>query len=246
MHSHRFCCKTLLADPGLGFAICNIIYASQSNDLALAASFICALVILALRGLRMALPQASAPSPSRLMALLHDEALPLRLLGCIVIYSALFTLATLALGRVEGDMYHFVLLQAVSAFLFGVGNLLLAVSFNRATSAKRGIADSFRLPETWMAAGMLCLGLMAGWQAIVAFPFVAVGYWRALQNIRAGAPEYRGHPKLWYAAATLCFAAIAGNPWLVAANILNAACLAALEHRLTPQGLWRRRTQAFA
>lgn len=236
MRTQVFCLKQLVGDPGLGFAICNIIYASQSSELALAASFICALVILALRALRQARPLRDA-------SWLHDEALPLRLLGVIVMFTSFYTLGAIALGRIDAGASQFVLLQALSALLFGVGNLLLAASLRGTALSSRGIAGTLRLPETWMAAGMLVLGLMAGWQAMVAFPFVAVGYIRALGNIRDGAPEYRGHPKLWYALATVSFALVTTNPWLMAANVLNAACLVALEYRLMPR---HRQQTAFA
>jgi hypothetical protein len=88
-----------------------------------------------------------------------------------------------------------------------------------------------------MALGMLCLGLMAGPWALVAFPFVAAGYTIALRNIHRGLPENAGHPKFYYAAATLCFAAITTDPVLMIANMINAVYLVVFEFRLMRQSL---------
>ena len=223
----------VLRDPGFGFAICNIIYASKSNSVALSGAFICALAIIGLRWMRAVLPQDGSSARRHL----HDEAVSLRLLGAVIMLSSLYTLTGLMLGHYSADAVTMVTLQATAGVLFAAGNFMLAASFGRIPASTFSVAATLRQPETWMAAGMLCLGLMAGIEALIVFPFVAIGYMIALGNIRHGRREYHGHPKLWYAAGTLGFAGIAVDPWLVLANLINAVCLIVIEHRLTPAGL---------
>ncbi len=226
-------CMDVLRDPGFGFAVCNVIYASMANSVALAGAFICAVAIIGLRALRVALPADG----SGLRRHLHDEAVSLRLLAAVIMLSSLYTMAGLMMGHYSADTISLVALQATAGILFATGNFMLAASFGRVPATAFSIAATLRQPETWMAAGMLCLGLMAGAAALIIFPFVAIGYVIALQNIRHARPEYHRHPKLWYAAGTLGFAGIASDPLLVLANLINAVCLVVIEHRLTPGGL---------
>lgn len=226
--------RDLLTDPGMGYAVCNIIYASKANDVALGAAFACALMIVLLRAARLHIPPTGAWRRR-----LHDEGLSLRLLGIVIVAASLYTLGAAQLGFSDSPAhYRFALLQGMAGLLFGTGNLLLARSLDGRRIA-RSLRGTLLQPETWMAAGMLCLGLIAGPLALLALPFVVAGYALALRGLYRGRPEWHNHPKLYYAAATLVFAAVAADPWIVAANVLNALCLVTIEHRLTPGGLWR-------
>lgn len=242
MHKRLQTAIAILRDPGFGFAVCNIIYASKANSVALAGAFFCALAIIGLGALRAQYPHTNTGAVSKWQRHLHDERLSLRLLGAVVLLSSAYTLGGVMLGHYPADMAGLPALQATAGILFGTSNFMLAASLTRKLPPLgRGIAGTFLQAETWMAGGMLCLGLMTGLTALVIFPFVAIGYALALGNIRHNRAEYHGHPKLWYAAATLGFAALSPDGWLVAANLINAACLIAIEHRLTPQGLWPQR-----
>lgn len=227
----------LLSDPGFGFAICGIIYASKATTAAQICAFACAIIIVALRFVRRHANEF-ALSP-RMHARLHDDGLSLRVLGVIGLASSLGTFTAIANGQYIDATLPYLVLQGSAAILFAVANFMLAASISGriARSHRRMIAVLLQ-PETWLLGGMTCLGLMTGLDALMILPLLVVGYVLTLRNLKNNLPEHHTHPKLWYAAATLGFAALSPDGWLLAANIINAACLVAIEHRITPYGLF--------
>lgn len=225
--------KAAIADPALGFAICSIIYASKSTTVAIICAFACAMLIITLGIARQC---AGTQLPAHILKHLHDDGLSLRILGVLGLASGVYTL-TMQTGS---NAHALALLQGISGILFAAANFMLAASMSGARAMRHPLVKILLQAETWILAGMLCLGLMAGAQALIMLPFMLMGYAITLGNIRHQRPEHHGHPKLFYAAATLGFAAFSPDGWLLLANIINAACLVSIEHRLTPGGLFAR------
>ena len=224
----------LICDPALGFAVCTIIYTSKATALAQACAFACALLIIVLR---MARRLDRTLLPVALRQSIDDDGLTLRVLGVLGLASSVYTLGTISFGQFNGNSMSMAVLQGSSGILFAVANFMLAASVSGARAQRHPLVTLLLQAETWLLGGMLCLGLMTGASALILAPLLVTGYALTLSNVRHARPEYHNHPKLWYAAATLGFAAISPDGWLLFANILNAACLIALEHRLTPGGL---------
>lgn len=218
----------ILCDPSFGFALCNILYGLKANTVALAGAFVCATLIILQRCLRQIYPAQKM----LWQKCLHNDQLSLSLLGVVIIFSSLYTLqAALTDHNIPA------LLQGIAGVLFGGANLMIARQLGN-KHKNNAVGKLLLQPETWMAGGMLCIGLMTGPYALALFPFVYFGYRQTLANLRQGQPEYTGHPKLWYAIATLGFAGLAaGDVVLCTANILNAIYLVILEAHLMPGGI---------
>ncbi len=237
---HHSLTRDIVCDPAFGFAICTIIYASKSTTMAQLCAFVCALAIVALRFLR----RHHAGQNLRVwqQRLLFDDGMSLRVLGTLGLFASCHTLGSVMLAPAHLTTTSMAAMQACSGLLFAVANFMLAASVSGRDTHRHPVIAVLLQAETWMLGGMFFLGLMAGLQALALLPLLVMGYAITLSNIRHARPEHHRHPKLWYAAATLGFAAISPDGWLVFANVLNAICLVALEHRLTPQGLLPRRT----
>lgn len=226
--------REIVCDPAFGFAVCTIIYTSKATAVAQLCAFACALLIIALR---MARRFDRATLPAFLRASIHDDGLTLRVLGVLGLASSVYTLGTITFGQFSGSSMSMAVLQGSSGILFAVANFMLAASVSGSRAQRHPLATLVLQAETWLLGGMLCLGLMAGTQALILAPLLVVGYGITLSNVRHARPEHYLHPKLWYAAATLGFAALSPDGWLLLANVLNAVCLIVIEHRLTPGGL---------
>ncbi len=218
----------ILCDPSFGFALCNILYGLKANTVALAGAFICATLIILQRCLRQMYPVQTTVWQK----LMHNDQLSLSILGIVIICSSFYTLQTTI-----ADHNIPAMLQGIAGILFGGANLMIARQLGN-KHKNNAVGKLLLQPETWMAGGMLCIGLMTGPYALALFPFVFLGYRQTLKNLRQGQPEYTGHPKLWYALATLGFAGLAaGDVVLFTANILNAIYLVILEAHLMPGGI---------
>lgn len=229
--------RDVACDPALGFALCGMIYASKATAVAQVCAFTCALLIIALRMVRRL---DLTFLPTHIAMSLHDDGLTLRVLGTLGLASSVSTFGTIAFGHFSDGSLSMAVLQGSAGLLFAVANFMLAASMSGRRAISHPMITLLLQAETWMLGGMLCLGLMTGAQALIMLPFLMVGYGMTLHNVRHQRPEHTAHPKLWYAAATLGFAAISPDYALLCANLLNAACLIVLEHRLTPCGLWPR------
>lgn len=101
------------------------------------------------------------------------------------------------------------------------------------------LKKSLRMPETFMLAGALGAGLMAGGEALLALPIVGTAHAVAVRNIMQNKPEHNGHPKLIAAVSATLFAGIgvaSGNLFVSLAHLIGAGVLVSIECRITPGG----------
>lgn len=238
----------ILTDPGTGFCFCNLVCFSSGRGYGFAAILLCTLAILTLKILSISQPVWLSARLS-LGHRLQNRALPLRLLGC--------TLAFIAASMVLQPDGQPGFVAPLTCLMFAIGNLMLANSLEKGplnavalreadkVRLRQICLNSLRQAETWLALGMLGLGLLSGPQSVFVFPFILTGYGIALRNITRNLPEHQGHPKIWYALANAGFGIIAiaeGHAAIAFADFLSAFYMILLEGRLTPSGLssvWR-------
>lgn len=196
--------KDIIADPGFGFSVCNMLFYANGDTVGLVASAFCTLAVIALKITRSE-EFNWARNNDFIWRQVTDDRVPLRLLGALVLFVGLSKIYT----------SHDNILPFICCMLFAVGNFTLANSCGQASRKSKEFGETgclkllMTLPETYFALGMTCIGLMAGSTSLLVLPVIAVGYFIAIQNVIHHRPECQNHPKVYYALGYIIFSLIA-------------------------------------
>lgn len=261
--------RSLLFDPGLGFAVGNILlFASTGGVPGLVISTAAAALITA-NNIAQRYPRL-IKQKSRLGRLVHDPRTPNTITGTglvAITAAGLITALTGPAGLAAGGGVLAALkaagptmwLSSFTGMSFAVANFGIAANLKNKDTAKPADKSRqtrlqklghtakmlLRSPDTYIAAGLMGMGLISGGWSMLAFPAVMSGYVRTIRNSMADKPPHTGHPKIHYAAAGVVFSAVgllSGNVLPALSNMIATYAVSNVEAKLTPGGfkqIWR-------
>ncbi len=241
--------KSLVFDPGFGFAVAGVLLFGAAGGLALALQLICLAVVISFKVLKMTQPPF-LHKRAGIAAFVLNDCVSLRI---VAMTSFLYAGILLSGGALElwtgaADQEIFInkyLLPALTGSLFAISNILFSFCLSGAWKNNPGASFfslAFFRPETWTTAGFCSLGLMSGLESIWAFPFVIAAFVIALRNVIRGDADYKGYPRIIYAGALVAFGFVAfanGNILVGIADFIDAFYLCVIEAKSTPGGFGR-------
>lgn len=259
--------RSLVFDPGLGFAVGNILLFASTGGLPGLIISTAAAALITANNIAQRYPDKISPD-SRLGRLIHDPRTPNTITGSGLLAIAAAGLITALTGpaglaaggalaalKAAGPIFW---LSSFTGLSFAAANFGIAANLGSKDKKADAPKPKTRLgrlahtaklllksPDTYIAAGLMGMGLISGGWSMLAFPAVLSGYVRTIRNSMSGKPPHNGHPKIHYAAAGVVFSAVgllSGNILPALSNMVATYAVSNVEARLTPGGfkqIWR-------
>ncbi len=243
MHTAIKIAKDVISDPAFGFNIGGILLFAGTGPVGLAATVGATLSVAAVNVIKTLNP-AFLQKENKLTAFIKDPRTPLWLLtaAMTVVTGASFITGAPLIATAAGAIFavaDYLCAEQVGRILKQQGKAPEQNAPPQKLNALQIIGKSLKLPEPYLATGLMISGLMAGGLSALAFPLVLAGAGICIANTLKNNQEHVGHPKLFYSGAMGLFGAVGlatGNIFPALANIVSAVYMTKLEAQLTPGG----------
>jgi len=226
--------KEVITDPGIGFAAATVfLYASATNKLGFYSCIFALLISIIIKILSLTLTKDS--NSSLIIKLIFDQRFTLWVASIVLIIVAFGALAT-------GNY-----LAAITSFIFAIADTSIAESISGRNEIKKSYSDFkkifillFKRPDLYINFGTILACLMAGNEALLVIPLIAISFILSILNIWHKREESYRHPKLFISSASLIslIIAIYNLNYLIAiSHLLLALIYINIESRITKGGI---------